>query len=151
MPVLPDGVGSASVTKRSTRGTSVTTSLKGSPAPIWWIWAGCGAHPFRRWSGGELAGEHVDVRPGGHGEVLRGNCGDAAGTELGSSFVERVVREHGNRSGPCPVPRFRRGVWAGSTVDRSVRGGAEPPSYSQAGTAGYMGKGGSSFEKGWRL
>src|SRR5450759_4000533 len=106
---------------------------------------------FRRWSGGELAGGHVDVRPGGHGEVLRGNCGDAAGTELGSSFVERVVSEHGNRSGPCPVPRFRRGVWAGSTVDRSVRGGAEPPSYSQAGTAGYMGKGGSSFEKGWRL
>ena len=25
---------------------------------------------------------------GGHGDVLRGNCGDAAGTELGSSFVE---------------------------------------------------------------
>ena len=47
IPVLPDGVGSASVTKRSTRGTSVSTSLKGSPAPIWWIWAGCGAHPLR--------------------------------------------------------------------------------------------------------
>src|SRR5665647_3462053 len=47
MPVLPDGVGSASVTKRSTQGTSVITSLNGSPAPIWRIWAGCGAHPSR--------------------------------------------------------------------------------------------------------
>jgi len=83
--------------------------------------------------------------------VLRGNCGDAAGTELGSSFVERVVSEHGNRSGPSPIPRFRRGVWAGSTVDRSVRSGAEPPYYSESGRAGHMGKGGSSFEKGWRL
>jgi hypothetical protein len=27
--------------------------------------------------------------PGGHGEVLRGSRGDAAGTESGSSFIER--------------------------------------------------------------
>src|SRR5674476_167662 len=76
--------------------------------------------------GGELAGGHVDVHPGGHGEVLRGNCGDAAGTELGSSFVERVVSEHGNRSGPCPIPRFRRG-WSGWVHRRPIgpgRGGA---------------------------
>ncbi len=33
---------------------------------------------------GELAGGHVDVRLGGHGEVLRGSRGDAAGIELGS-------------------------------------------------------------------
>ena len=72
-------------------------------------------------------GQACGCRPGGHGEVLQGSRGDAAGTELGSSFVERVVSEHGNRSGPCPVSRFRRGVWAGSTVDRSVRDGAEPP------------------------
>lgn len=43
-PVLPDGVGPASVMKRSRRGTSVTTSIKGLPARIWQIWAGRGAH-----------------------------------------------------------------------------------------------------------
>jgi len=43
--------------------------------------------------------------------------------ELGSSFVERVASEHENRLGPCPVPRFRRGGRAGSTVDRSGRDG----------------------------
>src|ERR1035437_10583609 len=127
MPVLPDGVGSASVTKRSTRGTSVTTSLRAHRLQSGGYGPGAVRTHFRRWSGGELAGGHVDVRPGGHGEVLRGNCGDAAGAEVGSSFVERVVSEHGIRFGPCPVPRFRRGVWAGSTVDRSVRDGAEPP------------------------
>src|SRR5665647_581955 len=75
---------------------------------------------------GELAGGHVDVRPGGHGEVLRGSRGDAAGTELGSSFVERVVSEHGNRSGPCPVPRFQRGCsgWVHRRPIGPGRGGA---------------------------
>ena len=29
--------------------------------------------------------------PGDHGEVLRGSRGDAAGTESGSSFVERIT------------------------------------------------------------
>src|SRR5450759_3900395 len=81
---------------------------------------------FRRWSGGELTGGHVDVRPGGHGEVLRVSCGDAAGTELGSSFVERVVSEHGNRSGLCPVPRIRRGGsgWVHRRLTGPGRGGA---------------------------
>src|SRR5665647_3642610 len=83
---------------------------------------------------GELAGGHVDVRPGGHGEVLRGSRGDAAGTELGSSFVERVVSEHGNRSGPCPVPRFRRGCsgWVHRRLTGPGRGGAAvvPVSYT---------------------
>ena len=80
------------------------------------------------WRGeGELPGRHAGVVLGGHGEVLRGNRGDAAGTELGSSFVERVVSEHGNRLGSCPIPRIRRGGRAGFTVDRPVRDGAEPP------------------------
>jgi hypothetical protein len=29
--------------------------------------------------------------PGDHGEVLRGSCGEAAGTESGSSFAERIT------------------------------------------------------------
>ena len=33
--------------------------------------------------------------------MLRGSRGDAAGTELGSSFVERIDSEHGNRPGPA--------------------------------------------------
>lgn len=32
--------------------------------------------------------------------MLRGSCGDAAGTELDSSFIERIDSEHGNRLGP---------------------------------------------------
>lgn len=47
VPVLPDGVGPASMTKRSTRGTSVITSLKGWPAQIWRIRAGSGAYLIR--------------------------------------------------------------------------------------------------------
>jgi hypothetical protein len=56
---------------------------------------------------------------GGHGEVLRGNRGDAAGTESGSSFIVNT--------GTVPVlppPRIRRG-WSGlgaSTADRSGAG-----------------------------
>src|SRR6185437_3441393 len=59
--VLPDGAGPASVTERSTRGTSVITSLKGLPAPTWRIRAGSGAHPFPSLRSGELPGGHVDV------------------------------------------------------------------------------------------
>jgi len=54
------------------------------------MWAGRGAHlPFM--TGGELPGRLVGAGPGGHGEVLRGNRGDAAGVEPGSSFVERIA------------------------------------------------------------
>ena len=76
--------------------------------------------------GGELLGGHVDVGSGGHGEVLRGRRGDAAGTELGSSFVERVVSEHGNRSGPHPRLRDQRGSvgWAHRRPIGPGRGGA---------------------------
>ena len=58
--------------------------------------------------------------------MLRGSCGEAAGTELGSSFVERVVSEHGNRSGPYPRPRIRRGGsgWVHRRPIGPGRGGA---------------------------
>ena len=48
-----------------------------APVPVWWC--------------GELPGRLADAGPGGHGEVLRGSRGDAAGVELGSSFVERIT------------------------------------------------------------
>src|SRR4029450_3759007 len=120
-PALPDGVGPASVTERSTRGTSVTTSLKGSPAQTWWIRAGSGAS--RRCGRGtpDRAGGCL---VGGHGEVLRGSRGDAAGAELGSFFVERIAVNTGTvRS--CPASRSQRGGRGGSTVGRHGCAGAD--------------------------
>ena len=59
--------------------------------------------------------------------MLRGNRGDAAGAELGSSFVERIAVN----TGTVPVLACSRmssvESWAGPTVGRSVRDGAEPP------------------------
>src|SRR5512133_1249579 len=54
--------------------------------------------PTRLWLGGELPGRLADVGLGGHGDVLRGSRGDAAGTELGSSFVERITANVGTVS-----------------------------------------------------
>src|SRR3954454_16700502 len=106
----------------------------------------------RRWFGGELPGGHVDVWSGGHGEVLRGSRGDAAGTELGSSFVERIVSEHGNRLGPRPaavLPARVTGLGPPST-DR-VGTGRSRRSTPSRGEPAHMGKGGSDYEKGWTL
>src|SRR5262245_21369964 len=61
--------------------------------------------------------------PGDHGEVLRGSRGDAAGTESGSSFVERITVN----TGTVPVlpvavcPTWMAGLGA-STADRSGMG-----------------------------
>lgn len=65
-------------------------------------------------------------RPGGHEEGLRRTRGDAAGTQLGSSFVERITvntgtARHGSR--PCEQPARRAGIEA-STVERVGWGGA---------------------------
>src|SRR3954452_15720308 len=106
--------------------------------------------PTGRWFGGELPGGHVDVWSGGHGEVLRGSRGDAAGTELGSSFVERIVSEHGNRLGPRPaavLPARVTGLGPPST-DR-VGTGRSRRSTPSRGEPAHMGKGGSDYEKGW--
>src|SRR3954467_3953232 len=64
------------------------TSLKVGPAQIWRIRAGSGAHPSAGRGTPALA---FNDRPGDHGEVLRGSRGDAAGTESGSSFIERIT------------------------------------------------------------
>ena len=45
--------------------------------------------------------------------MLRGSRGDAAGLELGSSFVERIAVNTGTVP-VCPVPRGQRGIRAGS-------------------------------------
>jgi len=76
-----------------------------------------------RWSGRGTPGPICVRRSGGHAEVLRGMRGDGAGTESGSSFVERVVGEHGNRLGPCPTTRSQRGGE-----------GLGPPSTDRSGT-----------------
>lgn len=58
--------------------------------------------------------------------MLRGSCGDAAETELDSSFIERIDSEDGNRLGPRLV--FAQPVCEGGWVHRRSiglgRGGA---------------------------
>ena len=63
--------------------------------------------------------------PGGHGEVLRGSRGDAAGAELGSSFVERIAVNTGTVP-VCPVARGQRAGpgWARCRLTGLGRGGA---------------------------
>ena len=87
--------------------------------------SGLGAVRTRRgfgW-GGKLAGGHVDVRPGGHGEVLRVSRGDAAGIELGSSFAERVAVNTGTVS-----------VLACHRASRAAGWRLGPPSTERSGT-----------------
>jgi hypothetical protein len=77
--------------------------------------------------GGELPGSHVGGGSGGHGEVLRGSRGEAAGTELGSSFVERITVNAGTAL-VLPGRRVANtDCRAGYIVGRSGRGGTEPP------------------------
>jgi len=63
------------------------TSLKSGSAPTWRIWAESGASQLVSFGVGNSWVGFGD-RPGDHGEVLRGNRGEAAGTESGSSFIE---------------------------------------------------------------
>jgi hypothetical protein len=68
------------------------------------IRAGSGAPPPGG-PGGELSGLAFGGWPGDHCEVLRGNRDDATGTELGSSFGERIVVNTGT------VPVLTLLVW----------------------------------------
>jgi hypothetical protein len=92
-----------------------------------------------------------DGWPGDHGEVLRGSRGDAAGTESGSSFVERIAVNMGTVLVP-PVPgRPASGGRLGApTADRS-RTGRSRRSTPSRGKPVHMGKGGSGIEKGRTL
>ena len=59
--------------------------------------------------------------------MLRGSRGDAAGTELGSVFVERITVNVGTVSALARLRTASAEGRAGSTVNRPVRDGAEPP------------------------
>lgn len=75
---------------------------------------------------GELPGSHVGGGSGGHADVLRGSRGEAAGIELGSSFVEGITVNAGTT---LVLPGCRvanTGSRVGLVVGRSGRGGTEP-------------------------
>ena len=83
--------------------------------------------------------------------MLRGSRGDAAGTELGSSFVERIDSEHGNRLGLRPaavLPARVVGLGASST-DR-VGTGRSRRSTPSRGEPAHMGKGRQQSQRRWR-
>src|SRR6476660_3182583 len=79
--------------------------------------ARCAPVPVDR--GGELPGSHVGGGPGGHGDVLRGSRGEAAGIELGSSFVERITVNAGTA---LVLPACRVANWA---KRQAVKAGVE--------------------------
>lgn len=83
--------------------------------------------------------------------MLRGSRGDAAGIELGSSFVERFDSERGNRQVlPDPaLPALIVGLGS-SSADRIVTGRSRR-STSSRGEPGTLGKGGSGYVKGRKL
>ena len=136
--------------RKGVRKEPAFTSLKRVLAQIWWIWAGSGAYLSGAAGKGTLR-LVFDGWPGDHGEVLRGSRGDAAGIELGSSFVERITVN----TGTIPVlpaaacPTWMVGLGA-STADRSGMGRSRRSTPSR-GEPVHMGKGGSGFEKGRRL
>src|SRR6266498_1782855 len=64
-------------------------------------------------------------RPGGHGDVLRGSRGDAAGAKPGTSCVERSNGERGKRPASLRSRAAGVGVGAGAPSAEGVgRGGA---------------------------
>jgi hypothetical protein len=64
---------------------------------------------------------------GDHGEMLRGSRGDAAGTESGSSFVERITVNTGTVL-VLPTRRVSDAAVVAGRIDRrAVQDGAEPP------------------------
>ena len=74
-------------------------------------------------TGGELLWPAFNDWSGDHGEVLRGSCGDAAGTESGSSSIERITVNTGTVPAYPPVAHPVRLVGLGaSTADRSGTG-----------------------------
>src|SRR4030095_5793109 len=122
--------------RKGVREEPAFTSLKFAPARTWRIGAGCGAHPLSGIGMRGTLGWLTRACPGGHEEGLRRTRGDAAGTESGSSSVERITVN----TGTVPVllvaahPVWSAG-WvhppphgAGGAREPPIgRGGAEPP------------------------
>jgi hypothetical protein len=96
-------------------------------------------------------GRRVGVGLGGHGDVLRGSRGEAAGTELDSSFIERITVNAGTaRSCPTVVhPAWLVGLGS-SSADR-IGAGRSRRSTPSRGKPVHMGKDGSGHEKGRKL
>ncbi len=83
--------------------------------------------------------------------MLRGSHGDATGTELGSSFIERITVNTGTAS-ILARPRVSSAVVGlGPPSTDRVETGRSRRSTPSRGEPAHMGKGGSSFEKGRRL
>jgi hypothetical protein len=88
---------------------------------------------------------------GGHGDVLRGSRGEAAGIELGSSFIERITVNAGTARF-CLItvyPAWMVGLGS-SSADR-IGPGRSRRSTPSRGKPVHMGKDGSGHEKGWKL
>jgi len=70
-------------------------------------------------------GRFMGGSAGGHGDVLRGSRGDAAGTKPGSSFAERIAVNTGTVP-VCPTARGQRAGlgWARCRPAGLGRGGA---------------------------
>jgi hypothetical protein len=126
-PVLPDGPGLVSETRRYTRETGVVTPLDRStssnPVDVGW-----GAARTRLSVGmpaaGELPAGYEWLGSGGHGEGLRRSHGDAAGVEPGASLVDRTAVNVGTAriAFHHGAPARREGVDR-SDADRRVRVG----------------------------
>ena len=128
------------------------TSLKGSPAPIWWIWAGCGAHPSGFGSAGNFwAGMWMSVW-----EATVKCCGVAVAMPQGQSWAPPSSSESSVNTGTVSAsalpPRYQRGgLGLGPPSTDRVGTGRSRRSTPSRGEPAHMGKGGSGFEKGWRL
>ena len=79
--------------------------------------------------------------------MLRGSRGDAAGTELGSSFVERTSVNTGSVSVHALLRASSAVVGLGPSSTDRVGTWRSRRSTPSRGKPVHMGKGGSSFEK----
>jgi hypothetical protein len=83
--------------------------------------------------------------------VLRGSRGDAAGIELGSSFVERITVNVGTALALPGCRVANTGIGLGSSSADRAGAGRSRRSIPSRGKPVHMGKGGSGWEKGRKL
>ena len=96
-------------------------------------------------------GRRVGVGLGGHGDVLRGSRGDAAGTELDSSFIERITVNAGTARSCQTAAHPAQLVGLGSSSADRIGAGRSRRSTPSRGKPVHMGKDGSGHEKGRKL
>jgi hypothetical protein len=83
--------------------------------------------------------------------VLRGSRGNAAGIELGSSFVERITVNVGTALALPGCRVANTGIGLGSSSADRAGAGRSRRSTPSRGKPVHMGKGGSGWEKGRKL